>query len=95
MAKKTKKRGLMGFVYMFTGIAIIVYTLSSGLHLTVLKDQKDALTMQRDQLLQEQAVLQNEVSLLNDDDYVTRYARENYVFTREGEQVAIIPQVQE
>ena len=33
------------------------------------------------------------MELLNDDDYVTRYARENYVFTREGEQVAILPDV--
>ena len=38
--------------------------------------------------------LENEISLLNDDDYVARYARENYVFTREGEQVAIIPGVE-
>ena len=37
--------------------------------------------------------LQNEVSLLNDDDYVTRYARENYVFTRDGEQVVILPDI--
>ena len=37
--------------------------------------------------------LQNEVSLLNDDDYVTRYARENYVFTKDGEQVVILPDI--
>ena len=34
-----------------------------------------------------------EVELLNDDDYVTRYARENYVFTRDGEQVVILPDI--
>ena len=37
--------------------------------------------------------LQNEVSLLNDDDYVTRYARENYVFKKDGEQVVILPDI--
>ena len=37
--------------------------------------------------------LENEVELLNDDDYVTRYARENYVFTRDGEQVVILPDI--
>lgn len=41
----------------------------------------------------EKKELENQVELLNDDDYVTRYARENYVFTREGEQVAILPEV--
>ena len=43
---------------------------------------------------EEKKALENEISLLNDDDYVARYARENYVFTREGEQVAIIPGVE-
>ena len=38
-------------------------------------------------------MFKNEIELLNDDDYVARYARENYVFTREGEQVSIIPEV--
>jgi len=42
-------------------------------------------------LLEEKGQLENEIDLLNDEDYVTRYARENYVFTREGEQVSIIP----
>ena len=37
--------------------------------------------------------LENEVELLNDDDYVTRYARENYVFTKDGEQVVILPDI--
>jgi Septum formation initiator. len=42
-------------------------------------------------LIDEKEQLENEIDLLNDEDYVTRYARENYVFTREGEQVSIIP----
>ena len=41
----------------------------------------------------EKKELENEVELLNDDDYVTRYARENYVFTRDGEQVVILPDI--
>ena len=38
-------------------------------------------------------ILLSQVSLLNDDDYVTRYARENYVFTKDGEQVVILPDI--
>ncbi|WRK53438.1 hypothetical protein SD457_26010 [Coprobacillaceae bacterium CR2/5/TPMF4] len=31
---------------------------------------------------------------MNDEDYVARYARENYIFSRDGEQVSIIPGVE-
>ena len=48
---------------------------------------------QKETIEEEREMLKNEIELLNDDDYVARYARENYVFTREGEQVSIIPEV--
>lgn len=54
---------------------------------TVLKKQKAA-------VVKEKKALENEIKLLNDEDYVARYARENYVFTRDGEQVSIIPGVE-
>ncbi len=54
--------------------------------ITILKKEKAA-------VVKEKKALENEIDLLNDEDYVTRYARENYVFTRDGEQVSIIPGV--
>jgi len=36
--------------------------------------------------------LKKEVSLLNDDDYVVRYAREHYIFSKDGEEVATLPE---
>ena len=45
------------------------------------------------ELLKEKKDLSEQVKLLNDDDYVTRYARENYVFTKDGEQVVILPDI--
>ena len=53
----------------------------------------EGLLPQLEQLLKRTGIKKNEIELLNDDDYVARYARENYVFTREGEQVSIIPEV--
>ena len=55
--------------------------------IAVLEKQKKAVE-------KEKAELQNEVELLNDEDYVARYARENYIFSRDGEQVSIIPGVE-
>ena len=55
---------------------------------------KGVLEKQKKAVEKEKAELQNEVELLNDEDYVARYARENYIFSRDGEQVSIIPGVE-
>ena len=47
---------------------------------------------QRDALLKEKNELSTEVELLNDEDYVVIYAREHYIFTKEGEIVATLPE---
>ena len=54
--------------------------------IAIFKKEKAAVT-------KEKKALENEIDLLNDEYYVTRYYRENYVFTRDGEQVWIIPGV--
>ena len=57
------------------------------------QDEVVALKKQKAAVVKEKKALENEINLLNDEDYVARYARENYVFTRDGEQVSIIPGV--
>ena len=57
------------------------------------QDEVVALKKQKAAVVKEKKALENEIDLLNDEDYVARYARENYVFTRDGEQVSIIPGV--
>lgn len=91
--KAKKGKNIIGFVYMLVGCALM-YTLFSNA-MTIYQRQKDiaVLEKQRETLMKEKEDLENELELLSDDDYITRYARENYVFTREGEQVAIIPNV--
>lgn len=91
MAKAKKSRKVVGFAYMFIGCTLM-YTLFSSA-MTVFQRQKDIdkLRIQQETLKKEMDTLQNEIELLNNEDYIARYARENYVFTRDGEQVAIIP----
>ena len=36
--------------------------------------------------------IQQEIELLDDENYLTRYARENWVFTKEGEVVIPLPE---
>lgn len=60
---------------------------------TVYQHQDEIVTLKKQKatIVKEKKALENEIDLLNDEEYVTRYARENYIFTRDGEQVSIIP----
>ena len=80
MTKKRLKKVYKPMAYLFIGCFLIYILLSQAMSVfsRTAEEKKD---------------LQNEVSLLNDDDYVTRYARENYVFTKDGEQVVILPDI--
>ncbi|MEG0367605.1 MAG: septum formation initiator family protein, partial [Coprobacillus sp.] len=70
------------------------YTLSMSVYRVVIqRNQLATLTSQLEELENEKKSLSKEVELLNDDDYVTRYARDNYVFPRDGEEVVKLPDV--
>ena len=43
------------------------------------------------ELLKEKKDLSEQVKLLNDDDYVARYARDHYIFSKDGEEVVKLP----
>ena len=58
-------------------------------------DQQKELTRleeRKTELEKEKKALSQEVELLNDDDYVARYARDNYVFSKDGEEVVRLPE---
>lgn len=79
---------------MIIGCALMIVLFSSTMKVLQRQDEIAVLEKQKKAVEKEKAELQNEVELLNDDDYVARYARENYVFSRDGEQVSIIPGVE-
>ena len=68
--------------YLFIGCFLIYILLSQAMSVFSRTAEIDKLEKEVAIVKKEKKDLQNEVSLLNDDDYVTRYARENYVFTK-------------
>ena len=93
MAKKTKPRykKFVGFLYI--GIsAILIYTLAINA-LRVVNQRQHLIQLQekRDELEKEKEALAKEVELLNDDEYVARYARDNWIFSEAGEEVVKLP----
>ncbi|HIX82571.1 MULTISPECIES: septum formation initiator family protein [unclassified Thomasclavelia] len=95
MANKRKVFKLIkGFSFMIIGCALMIVLFSSAMNVLQRQDEIAVLEKQKKAVEKEKAELQNEVELLNDEDYVARYARENYIFSRDGEQVSIIPGVE-
>ena len=54
------------------------------------RKQTHELENRYNQLLEEEASLSSEVSKLQDPDYQARYAREKYLYTKEGEKILTI-----
>ena len=95
MANKRKVFKLIkGFSFMIIGCALMIVLFSSAMNVLQRQDEIAVLEKQKKAVEKEKDELQNEVELLNDEDYVARYARENYIFSRDGEQVSIIPGVE-
>lgn len=75
---------IVGFIMLYSVMLNVFRVIDSHHHLIALQSQRDA-------LLAEKNALSEEVELLNDEDYVVIYAREHYVFTKDGEVVATLP----
>lgn len=100
MAKqtKTKTKGYRKFVgFIYIGIsAVLIYTLViNGYRVFEQKNQVVKLEKRKAELEEEKKSLAQEVELLNDDDYVARYARDNYIFSKDGETVVKLPDSKE
>lgn len=85
---------IKGFLCMIVGCTLIFTLFSSFINVYQRKNDLTDIQKQKTIVEKEKQALENEIELLNNDDYVARYARENYVFTRDGEQVSIIPGVE-
>lgn len=55
------------------------------------KKETEMLSKELESLLEEEASLQSEVTKLEDLDYLARYAREKYLYSKQGELILRIP----
>ncbi|MDD4027540.1 MAG: septum formation initiator family protein [Bacilli bacterium] len=85
MLKENKKN----FIYLLITITFIIITIINGVSLCVkiynIKQQKKIVEQKLSMLVEEEQYLKLEVEKLNDPDYVARYAREKYLFSKDGE----------
>lgn len=93
MAKKKKRMGnIYGIVFIIISVFLIYTLIAKVQHIQAEKATYQKLVAQENELKKEKAKLAKEVDSLNDSDYVVRYARSHYIFSKNGEEVIILPE---
>ena len=96
MAKKTKKARRRFFFLGIGSIAIIVgTTLSIGKYWVDIFDkyqEKNELNKELENLREKEEQLKVDADKLQNPDYVARYAREKYLYSKDGEYILQIPE---
>lgn len=93
MAKKKRKMGnIYGIVFIIISVFLIYTLIAKVQHIQAEKATYQKLVVQENELKKEKAKLAKEVDSFNDSDYVVRYARSHYIFSKNGEEVIILPE---
>ena len=86
LTKKSKRRVLLISVVTISLISLIVVNIFSvWKQLLDKREEKLFYTEELEKLKEEEAYLKVEVEKLQDPDYVARYAREQYLYSKDGE----------
>ena len=86
--KKAKRRLLVfGPIAIFVIIYFAFTLVTTAMDLYTLQNEEKKLTEQLSTLKSDASDLKTEITKLQDKDYVARYARENYLYTKNGEYV--------
>ncbi|CVH75989.1 Cell division protein FtsL [Clostridiales bacterium CHKCI006] len=89
--RKFKKSRLIGFACVILS-CVMLYSMGQRVYHYYLDSKQLAeLEAQKVTLEEERQKLEEQLDLLDDENYVTRYARKYWVFTKEGEKVITLP----
>ena len=93
MAKKKRRMGnIYGIVFIVISVFLIYTLVAKVQHIQAEQATYQKLIVQEKELKKEKEKLAKEVDSLNDSDYVVRYARSHYIFSKNGEEVIILPE---
>lgn len=86
LTKKSKRRVILISVVTIALISLILVNMFSvWKQLLIKRQEKIFYTEELNKLKEEEAYLKVEVEKLQDPDYVARYAREQYLYSKDGE----------
>ncbi len=85
-SNKTKGRMFIIIIFLFFIIFTLSFTLFNNLkQINDIKKEKNFLISEKEKLLEKQSVLEADIEKLSDNEYIARYAREKYFYSRPGE----------
>ena len=91
-SKKAKKRIFLSFVFFGAIIGSLSYSFFTNVSKIIeIRNEKQALNLKLSDLKDEEETLNSDIKKLNDPDYVARYAREKYLYSKDGELIIRIP----
>lgn len=83
---KTKSRMLVIFLFFGAIISTLGYTFFLDLgRIHDMKKEKEELVLEKEKLLEEEEATEADIKRLSEPEYIARYAREKYLYSREGE----------
>jgi len=93
--KKLKRKTLMLFVLLFGFTAIVLSSYNYIVDIYRMSKEKKELKEELKELKEKEKELKLDASKLQDSDYIARYAREKYFYSKEGEYIIKIPEEDE
>lgn len=90
---KKARRRLLLLIVLFLGLLSYVSISLFRVWLQVIDNNSTiaSLTSQYDELMEQEKQLKSDVNKLQDPNYVARYAREKYLYTKDGELIIKMP----
>ncbi len=94
--KQAKKRLILEIGIFLVLLAFLSFTMFK-VWLQIIDNKSNIVSLNEkyEKLLEEEKQLKSDVNKLQDPDYVARYAREKYLYTRDGELIIRMPESEE
>lgn len=91
--KKTKFRLFLAFIFFGVILSTLGYSFFSYVgQINEINRSKKELTMQIEELKSKSEELETDIKKLEDPEYVAKYAREKYLYSKDGEYVIKLPE---
>ncbi len=90
--KKAKRRIFVFFIFFGAIIGSLSYSFFTNVEKIIeIKKEKSGLNTKLADLQEEEKVLNSDIKKLQDPEYVARYAREKYLYSKDGELIIRLP----
>ena len=84
--KRAKGRMVIVFLFFISIIVTLAFTLISNLkQINDIRVEKEILINEKEKLMEKQARLEADIEKLSDPEYIAKYAREKYFYSKPGE----------